>query len=235
MRVTLLLSRPHRDSLKTMANRLQIVHYGHSCVLVDTGSARLLFDPGTFSNGFEELRDLDAILITHQHFDHLDTDRLPALMAANPQATLVADPASAEQELAKLALAVTTARPGDALEIGGTAINAVGGEHAVIHRDYPVPPNVGYIVDHGAFYHPGDSLFVPEQRIDVLGLPTAAPWLKTGEAADFMRAVAPRVSVPIHDAILTDTGRQGTVAWFSRLAPEGTEVRALMPLEPADL
>src|SRR6266545_3097997 len=101
MRATLLLSSQSGDSLTTVTNSLQIIHFGHSCVLVETGSARLLFDPGTFSHGFEDLRDLDAILITHQHADHLDIDRLPALIQANPQATLVADPGSAEQEIAK--------------------------------------------------------------------------------------------------------------------------------------
>jgi L-ascorbate metabolism protein UlaG (beta-lactamase superfamily) len=203
-------------------------------VLVDTGAARLLFDPGSFSKGFEELTGLDAILITHQHQDHLDVNRLPALVEANPRATLVADPASAEQEIAKLALAVTTARPGDALEVGGAVVNVVGGDHAVIHRDFAVPPNMGYVVDHGAFYHPGDSLFVPEQKIDVLGLPQAAPWLHLGEAIDFQRAVAPRVSVPIHDAILSDAGKHLVAGWLARVAPAGTELRVLTPLEPAE-
>jgi L-ascorbate metabolism protein UlaG (beta-lactamase superfamily) len=204
-------------------------------VLIETGSARLLFDPGVFSQGFEDLRDLDAILITHQHADHLDADRLSALMAANPQATLVADPASAEQEIAKLSLVATVANPGDLLMFGGTTINAVGGEHAVIHRDYPVPPNVGYVVDGGAFYHPGDSLFVPDGKIDVLGLPASAPWLKTGEAVDFQRKIAPRVSVPIHEKLLSSVGFTSVMGWFNGLAPEGTQVRPLTPLEPTDL
>ena len=204
-------------------------------MLVETGSARLLFDPGTFSHGFEELTDLDAILITHQHFDHLDVDRLPALVEANPQATLVVDPGSAEEEIAKLALAATVAQVGDTIELTGAVVHAVGGNHAVIHPEYPVPPNIGYVVDGGAFYHPGDSHFVPEQKIDVLGLPAAAPWMKTGESAEFMRAVGPRIAVPIHDATLSEVGKQGTIAWFTRLAREETEVRALTQLEPVEM
>jgi len=212
--------------------RVRITHFGHSCVLLETGSARLLFDPGVFSAGFETLRDLDAVLITHQHFDHLDADRLPALVAANPGATLVVDPGSAP-ETAKLGLTAQRVAPGETLTLGGAAVAVVGGEHAVIHPSVPMPPNTGYVVDR--FYHPGDSLFVPEQRVDVLGLPTAAPWLKTGEAVDFLRAVGPRVAVPIHEGLLNETGRQLTYGWFSRMAPEGGEVRVLTPREPAEL
>ncbi len=216
-----------------MTNSLQIIHFGHSCVLVETGSARLLFDPGTFSHGFEDLRDLDALLITHQHFDHLDVDRLPALVQANPQATLVVDPGSAEEEIAKLSLTATVANVGDTIELNGAVVHAVNGEHAVIHPEFPVPPNIGYIVD--GFYHPGASHFVPDHTIDVLGLPAAAPWMKVGEAAEFLRAVAPRVAVPIHDATLSEIGKQGTIAWYQRLAPSGSEVRALTPLEPTEV
>lgn len=213
---------------------MQIVHYGHSCVLVDTGSARLLFDPGAFSRGFEDLRDLDAILVTHQHFDHLDLDRLPALVAANPAAALIVD-AGSVTETAKVGLAAEQVRPGDNLTVAGAEVTVVGGEHALIHPETPMPPNAAYVVDDGAFYHPGDSLFVPEQDVDVLGLPTMAPWLKTAEAIEFLRAVAPRVAVPIHQDLLTEQGRKLTYDWFARTAPAGSAVRPLTPLEPAAL
>jgi L-ascorbate metabolism protein UlaG (beta-lactamase superfamily) len=124
-------------------------------------------------------------------------------------------------------------RPGDTLEIGGAAVQVVGGEHAEIYQDIMLVPNVGYLIDHGAFYHPGDSLLVPEQRVDVLGLPTAAPWLKVSEAVDFLRAVSPRVAVPIHEALLAM--QQLYYGWFERLAPEGTEVRPLPRGELVDL
>lgn len=197
-----------------------MIHFGHSCVLVTTDSARLLFDPGTFSTGFESARDLDAILVTHQHFDHLDANRLPALVEANPGAALVVDEDTVP-ELAKVGLTPTSvARPGDTLRFADTVVSVVGGRHATIHPDFAMPTNAGFVVDHGAFYHPGDALFVPEQRIDVLGLPMGAPWLKTSEAIDFLRAVAPRVAVPIHEALLTDVGFQVQQNWVTRMAPD---------------
>lgn len=213
---------------------MQITHFGHSCVLLSTGSARLLFDPGTYSTGFEPVTGLDAILITHQHPDHLDGQRLPALVKANPDAALVSDEDSAP-ELEKLGLTPTlVVTPGDTLTIGSTSITVVGGRHATIHQDLPTPTNAGYVVDHGAFYHPGDALFVPEQRIDVLGLPMAAPWLKTGEMIDFLRAVGPRVAVPIHEALLSELGFRGQQNWINHLAPDA-DFHPLTRGEPAEL
>jgi len=137
---------------------VQIVHFGHSCVLAETGSARLLIDPGSFSSGFEELSGLDAILITHAHPDHLDTDRLPALLAANPGAELVVDAGSVEA-LGDVAHRVV--RPGEQFEIAGAAVEVIGGDHAVIHPDIPMIPNNGYLLD-GSVLHPGDSFTHPD-------------------------------------------------------------------------
>ncbi|GAB2978725.1 MBL fold metallo-hydrolase [Amycolatopsis acidiphila] len=211
---------------------MRIVHYGHACVLLETGTARILLDPGSFSEGFETERELSAVVITHQHFDHIDSEKLPALLEANPDAKLIVDPGT-EETVAKLGLEFQVARPGDAFEIAGTAVNAVGGEHAVIHQDIPVIPNVGFLFEHGGFYHPGDSFYVPEQKVDVLGLPTGAPWLKAGEAVDFLRAVAPRVAVPIHEAVLANPAMH--YGLFTNLAPEGTEVRVAPRGEAAKL
>jgi L-ascorbate metabolism protein UlaG (beta-lactamase superfamily) len=63
---------------------MQVVHLGQSCVLVDIGAARLLLDPGVYSTGFDELTGLDAILVTHQHPDHLDIDRVARLARRQP-------------------------------------------------------------------------------------------------------------------------------------------------------
>ena len=41
-----------------------------------------------------ELTDLDAILVTHQHPDHLDPEHVPALIKANPQARVMVEPSS---------------------------------------------------------------------------------------------------------------------------------------------
>lgn len=211
---------------------MRLVHFGHSCVLLETGSVRLLFDPGVFSSGYEDLRDLTAILITHQHFDHLDEAKLPGLVAANPGAELVVDPDTVPV-VEKLGLTARAVTAGDAFELGGAAITVVGGQHATIYGDYPGITNSAYLVEHGAFYHPGDALHVPEQAVDVLGVPIAAPWLKVAESVEFVRAVKPRVAVPIHEKLLANP--ELGYGWLKNFTSDVTPLKPLALGEPTEV
>lgn len=199
---------------------MHLTHYGHACVLVDTGAARLLFDPGAFSSGFESLDGLDAVLITHQHFDHVVPETLQALLRANPDAALVTDGQTAEQ---LDGIDTRTVAPGDRLALGGADIAVVGsGEHAQIHADIPLVANNGYLVD-GTLLHPGDAYVPPGlDELATLLLPTGAPWLKVSEAVDYLRAVAPRRVVPIHEQTLADPAMH--YRFFDNLRPAGTEL-----------
>ena len=99
-----------------------------------------------------------------------------------------------------------TVSPGDHLDVAGFSVDVVGEKHAVIHADVPQITNVGYVVD-GAVLHPGDALTVPDGDIELLLVPIAAPWVKAGEVIDYVRSVRATRAVPIHDAILADSGR----------------------------
>ena len=206
---------------------MQVTHFGHSCVLLDTGAARLLIDPGTFSTGFEGVTGLDAVLVTHQHPDHLDPDRLPALLRANPDARLIVDSGTAGQ---LAGVDHETVEPGATVTVGGARVEVLGGRHAVIHPDIPVIPNNAYLVD-GTHLHPGDSLdtVVPAEPLDVLFLPAAAPWQKSRRRVEYLRAVAPRAAVPIHQGILAMPA-----VYYGALRPPRPGEDDVQVLDPGD-
>lgn len=207
---------------------MRLTHFGHSCLLAAFGDTTVLFDPGNFSHGFEGITGLAAILITHQHPDHADLARLPALIDANPGAALYADP----QTAAQLGEPWQPVQVGDAFAVGSLRVRGVGGVHAVIHPELPMIDNISYLIgddDHAArLMHPGDALFVPGEPVDVLAAPAAAPWMKISEAVDYLRAVAPRAAVPIHQGIIAPDARG---IYHGRLAEMGRTDFQVLPAE----
>ena len=183
---------------------MRLTKFGHSCLLVEDGGARVLLDPGSFSEGFEELDGLTAVCLTHQHGDHLDPERVRRLLDRNPGVRVVSDEGSAKA-LGEAGAEVEVVHDGDELELGGLGVAVAGRDHAVIHPDVPVVPNVGYLVG-GRLFHPGDAFTVPGQPVEVLAVPAGAPWLKLAEAVDYLRRVAPRVAFPVHEKVLSEGG-----------------------------
>jgi L-ascorbate metabolism protein UlaG (beta-lactamase superfamily) len=214
---------------------VELTHLGHACLLVELDGARVLIDPGGFSHGFEELTGLDAVLITHRHPDHLDVERLPALLDANDGAELIAEPETAA-ELTKVGIQARPLHAGDRTTVAGVPLQGAGGQHAVIHPDVPRVGNVGMLLGTsraaggtGLLLHPGDAYDVTPPDVDLLALPLWAPWAKVAETVEYLRAVRPAVAVPVHEGPLQPPARSIYLGHATRLAPAGTTVR---PLEP---
>lgn len=221
---------------------MKIRHLGHAGLLVETGGARLLIDPGNLADqdAIRELRGLDAIAITHQHPDHVDPLLLAEVLQANPGTPVIAEPQTAtlldEGEAFNAAresqggLHVSALAPGEAHTVGGVRIAGVGGQHAVIHPDLPRVGNTGLVIT--ADGEPrvgvtGDSLEPIEdyRGIDVLAFAVVAPWSKAGETVEFLRAVEPKLALPVHDGVASAAGRRIYLQHSGNLSPESTEVR----------
>jgi L-ascorbate metabolism protein UlaG (beta-lactamase superfamily) len=209
---------------------MELTKYTHSCVRITDGDRGLVIDPGMFSEVTAALDGIHAVLVTHEHPDHVDVDAL--LAAAETDSDLrVWAPASVAGMLSGLGDRVTTVVPGETLTTGGLEVQVHGGQHAMIHRSIPVVMNVGYLVEE-AVYHPGDSLDVPTVPVPTLLLPIHAPWSKTAEVMDFLIGVRPQQAYAIHDAMLADAGLGLIAALLDRIATMyGVSYRRLTPGE----
>lgn len=202
-----------------------VTQLGHSCLLVEAADTRILIDPGGFTPGFEGVRDLDAVLVTHQHPDHCDIERMPALLRGNPAARVLAEPQTAAQ-LGEHGMTVEDLATRREFALGAVTVQTVGELHAVIHADIPRIHNVGVVLradGEPALFHPGDALDADPGQVDVLAVPVNAPWCALRETIDFVRRVAPGSFVPIHDGLLQPRGRSVYLGQLDRLS--GDDVR----------
>ncbi len=193
---------------------MKITHLEHSCVLIEVAGERILIDPGNFSTRWHSLQDLTAILVTHQHPDHIDPNHIHTLVTANPGAKAWVEPATADLCPAAEMIPVEA---GERLKLGEVEIEAVGGNHAIIHSDIPRIGNLGWVIrapGEPSFFHPGDALDTTPSDIDCLAIPAHGPWCAMKETIDFARAVNAPHGFLIHDGLINDRGWNLT---FTRL------------------
>lgn len=182
---------------------MKLTKYEHACFTVEHEGKVLVVDPGNFSSDFIAPEHVVGVVVTHQHGDHLDPEHLAQIFEKNDE-VLVLGPADVVDKIEvenKRAV-----EPGNKITVGPFDLEFFGGIHALIHESIPRVGNLGVLIN-DLIYYPGDSLDVPNVPVDTLAIPAAAPWMKIGEAMDFLLAVHPRFAFPTHDAISTDSGK----------------------------
>lgn len=172
----------------------------HACLVIEHEGAALVIDPGSFTAPFT-VDTLAAIVITHEHGDHVTAEHLDLLLAGGPVPLF----APAGVAAAHPTYPWHIVAPGDEHIAGPFTLAFSGGQHAVIHRSIPVIDNVGVLVN-GRLYYPGDSFTVPDAPVEVLAVPASAPWLKIGEVMDYLDAVRPARAFPTHERVNSDAG-----------------------------
>jgi L-ascorbate metabolism protein UlaG (beta-lactamase superfamily) len=241
--------------------RASLTYVGHATVVIDLDGVRLLTDPvlrprvahlwRAVPVPGEAARAIDAVLISHAHWDHLDLPSLARLGRALP----IVCPRGLGKLLRRRRFGdVTELEAGEQARIGPVTVTAVFAEHESGRGPFGArSPALGYVAGGSqTIYFAGDTgLFQSMTELaplDAALLPVAGWGAKLGPghldartAAEALLLLRPRIAVPIHWGTLAPFGRHrpgNPAADFARhaaeLAPE-VRVRVLQPGETVGL
>jgi len=183
---------------------MRITKYGQCCLLVEVAGKRVLTDPGRFTVDQNAIRDIDVVLITHEHADHLHIDSLKEVLAHNPE-TVVITNSGVGKLLVEAGIAHTVVEGRATTSPAGITLEAYDGPHAEIFESYGQVQNTGYFIADTLFY-PGDAYTSPGRPVSVLALPVAGPWCKSADVIRYALEVRPEKAFPVHDWLLNEDG-----------------------------
>jgi len=180
---------------------MKITKLGHCCLIIEVKGIRILTDPGApdYSRMPEEVKNISAVVITHEHADHLHIESLKKVLAQNPQAVVVTNTAVGKI-LEKENIAYSKVEDKQDFELQGVKISGFGEKHAEIYESFGQVENTGYMID--SLCYPGDSFSMPNTQAEILALPVVGPWMKMKEAIEYAKKINPKVAFPVHDGVL---------------------------------
>ena len=210
---------------------MKIKKLGHCCLLIEEQGKRILTDPGAFSTAQNEVKDIDVVLITHEHGDHLHVESLKAVLKNNPGARVITNNGVAKI-LDEEGIKYEVVADGQSVDVG-IVISGHGKDHAPIYPTVRSVENTSYFIGERLFF-PGDAFYKPTKPVELLAVPISAPWMKVSEGIDYAKEIKPKKCFPVHDGILipalqqavqrtTKGGLEGTGIEFVPLF-EGEEI-----------
>lgn len=240
-----------------MTRSARLTWLGHATVLFELDGVRVLTDPLLRRRIFHLRRsvpppprpvDLDAVLVSHSHWDHLD---VPSLRQLGKRMPLIV-PRGLGTLLGRAGFTdVVEVEEGELARVGNVEIRATHAEHELGRLQRSRAPAIGFVLTASSrIYFAGDTdLFDGmsglADELDAALLPIAGwgPGLPRGHltprtAAEALRLLRPRVAVPIHWGTYAAPGFgrrwSAAPAEFSRQAAElapGVDVKILAPGE----
>ena len=191
------------DTIGTSEGNLVITFLGHGTLMFTFGGKVIHVDPWSRVADYSKLPKADIILVTHEHFDHLDTGAIERIRS---DSTSIICTALCKENLKNAAVM----KIGDKMTVNEFEIEAVPAYNILHQRNngnpyHPKGDGNGYIIAFGdkRVYVAGDTENTPEMKslenIDIAFLPMNLPYTMTPEmVADAARALRPSILYPYH-------------------------------------
>jgi L-ascorbate metabolism protein UlaG (beta-lactamase superfamily) len=200
---------------------MKITKLGHCCLIIEDAGTRIMTDPGMYTTAQNDIKDIDYVVITHEHADHIHMDSLKIVLANNPDAKIISNSAVGAI-LSKEGIAYEIVEDGQSKQLGSILVEGYGTKHAEIFEEYAQVLNTGYFFNNKLFY-PGDALYNPQKPVEVLAFPTAGAWANVKESINYVLEVTPKKCFPVHDGNFKSTVFLYTT-YDTLITPKGPEV-----------
>lgn len=184
---------------------MKIKKLGHCCLIIEENGKRIMTDPGSWTTEEQKKElNIDLIIITHEHQDHIHIESLKKIIENNPKVIIVTnkgvgkllDDVNIQYEI------LEDKKPKDFF---GIEFEAHDCEHEEIYEDILRVQNTAYFIGKRLFY-PGDAFYNPKKSVEILALPVAGPWTNVKSAIDYALKIKPKICFPVHDGMLISFG-----------------------------
>lgn len=175
---------------------MKVTKYPQSCLVIERDGKRLCIDPGALvSEKYKatDLLPLNAILITHDHQDHVDTKLLQDLVQGSNI------PVIANQGTKDLVgdLVTQVVEDGETFEAAGMRVVARELPHCLMVDGSPGPQNTGFVIE-DVFFHAGDGIELEGLQVPSAAIPIAGPDISARDVFSFIKQLGCKTVVPIH-------------------------------------
>ena len=162
-------------------------------------------DPGSWTvEKHSEEKNIDLILITHEHGDHIHVESLKKIIENNPNVVVITNKGVGKL-LDGAGIIYEILEDKTVKDFFGIEIEAYDYAHAEIFRDIFKVENTGFFIGERLFY-PGDSFYNPGKTVEILALPVAGPWANVKDSINYALEIKPKICFPVHDGMLKQFG-----------------------------
>lgn len=197
---------------------MKIKKIGHCCLAIEVNGKKIITDPGSYTvSAQEKEKNIDIIIISHEHGDHLHVKSLKKVLQNNPDAKIITNQ-GVGQILDEKNISYQVLEDKKATNISEILLEAHDCKHAEIFEEIGQVQNTGYFIGERLFY-PGDAFYNPGKPVEILALPVAGPWSKVRDSMDYVLEIKPKACFPVHDGMLEPGNFGGTHKVPAKILP----------------